>query len=87
MGFASTGICFAIAAAFAKSRTSEVLMWAGLFSFVIFILGAAGRGLVGRCVHCRKYFDGFSAQIAIATGRCGFCGEPAFAEEQAKQSA
>jgi hypothetical protein len=30
------------------------------------------------CPHCRKRLFGVVAQIAVATGNCGFCGEEVF---------
>lgn len=28
-----------------------------------------------KCVHCRKCLGGFPAQVVVASGRCGFCGQ------------
>lgn len=30
------------------------------------------------CPHCKKRFQAISAQITVATGFCGFCGEQVF---------
>lgn len=30
------------------------------------------------CPHCKKGLQAFSAQITVATGFCGFCGEQVF---------
>ena len=34
-----------------------------------------------RCPHCNKSLVGFGAQIAIATGNCGQCGESVFSDQ------
>jgi len=31
-----------------------------------------------RCPRCNKPLSGFLARLAIATGNCGYCGEPVF---------
>src|ERR1035437_3835711 len=36
-----------------------------------------------RCPHCNKSLVGFGAQIAIATGNCGQCGERVFSDQAA----
>lgn len=33
-----------------------------------------------RCPHCNKALIGFGAQLAIATGNCGHCGEKVFTD-------
>jgi hypothetical protein len=53
----------------------------GIFGVVIIIafflaLVVLQRGMP--CQHCRKRLFGVSAQIAVATGTCGYCGEKAF---------
>jgi len=77
---------------------NEELTWAGpalgvgLFVFLIgnllFLAWFAKRqqkrfGL--HCANCGKLLTGASAQIAVASGNCGYCGERLFSETPAAQ--
>jgi len=42
------------------------------------VLGVLGKGAV--CPNCRKPLFGIPAQIAVATGNCGYCGQKVFDE-------
>ena len=55
-----------------------LLLWAiGFFvCFGMLIVKSARCGAT--CPHCKKRFQPISAQITVATGFCGFCGEQVF---------
>jgi hypothetical protein len=42
------------------------------------VMGVLGKGAV--CPNCHKPLFGIPAQIAVATGNCGYCGEKVFEE-------
>lgn len=54
-----------------------VLLILGLMVSVV-VLGVLGKGLV--CPNCRRPLFGIPAQIAVATGNCGYCGQKVFDE-------
>jgi hypothetical protein len=69
----------------------DKLHWAGSLDLrtVIGVLWLVCVGYIGiiailstwpgaQCPHCRKQLYGAPAQIAVATGNCGYCGEKAF---------
>jgi hypothetical protein len=84
-GLVSLGVCLLAAAAFGTEPIKEGIVCFGVVLFFAFmVLATVAQGRPPRCRRCGKRLEGFSSQIAVATGYCGFCGELAFEEEKAK---
>lgn len=73
---------------------SEDYRWLGtMFGIGIFVFLLANVGLLlwygskqqknfgHRCPACNKALIGMSAQLAIASGNCGYCGEKVFSDD------
>jgi hypothetical protein len=89
-GFVALGLCMIGAAVATSWKEHGGLTGTGscdlgnslvLAGFVIMLLCMAVAGIVNSgqpCSACGKRLHGIAAQIAVATGNCGHCGEKAF---------
>ena len=59
---------------------SPILLWilvgltACFFVTAMFAIRFSNQLLL-KCPHCRKLLGGFSSQVVVASGNCGYCGQ------------
>jgi hypothetical protein len=53
-------------------------LWAIAFFLLFGMLIVKSARCGATCPHCRKRLQAISAQITVATGYCGYCGEQIF---------
>jgi hypothetical protein len=63
----------------------KVLLGAGLIALFLCLVIGFATASGERCAKCGKRLQGIAAQIAVATGNCGYCGERAFDTQDNKK--
>src|ERR1700759_1215598 len=80
-GLTFLGLSVLGSAAATSHEAQEILVAIGVTSMLacFFVAGIAKSRV--RCVKCGRRLQDVPAQIAVATGHCGYCGEEAFDNE------
>ena len=60
---------------------SVLVLFFGSAALAVFCASKEQRRFGHRCPHCKKPLIGISAQLAIATGNCGQCGNKVFSDD------
>ena len=86
-GLIAMGLSLLASAAIRSHNGQEIFVCIGVvLMMVCIVIGGIANSRV-RCAKCGRQLQAIPAQIAVATGHCGFCGKVAFdgvAEEKPK---
>jgi hypothetical protein len=81
MGITIMGLCLLASAAVSSYNLQEIFVGIGVVLMLMcIVVGGIANSRV-KCAKCGRQLQAVPAQIAVATGRCGFCGEKAFDDE------